>query len=90
MDHACDERCSHRATPQSLTALGFAVRKVVSGPFGTPIVEVQGARFETARHAAWQAGAIRLCTRTPRLMRAAAELALTDQVRYSDIDDEEL
>ena len=63
--HHCTDRCSHRATRESLTALGFPVR-VVEKVVGSDVVIVEGTSFEKARHAAWEAGVIRLCTRTDR------------------------
>ena len=69
-DHTCDDRCSHRATPESLDALGFLVMRIEKGCFGTQHkVNPEGDRFELARHRAWEAGAIRLCTRNPRNLR---------------------
>lgn len=62
-EHVCDERCSWKATADSLTALGFPVKVVEKGCFGTPVVVRDGLTFEDARHDAWVAGAIRLCTR---------------------------
>lgn len=63
--HLCDDRCSHRQTRETLTALGYPVR-VVEKVVGSDVVLVEGSSFEDARHAAWADGAIRLCTRTGR------------------------
>lgn len=65
MTHNCTEHCSNRATPDSLTALGFPVR-VTEKCVGAVVTTRPGMTFEDARHAAWTAGVLRLCTRTER------------------------
>ncbi len=60
--------CSHLATDEVLGALGHPVRLVVKGPFGTPIVEREGAKTRgKAVHAAWAEGTVRICNRSARL-----------------------
>jgi len=66
MEHTCNDRCSWKATADSLTALGFPVKLVGKGCFGTLVVEREGFPFELARHKAWEAGELRLCTRKDR------------------------
>ncbi len=66
--HHCTDRCSHRATVASLTAIGFPVR-VVEKVCGSPVVLVEGVPFETARNLATEAGLLRTCTRTERSAR---------------------
>lgn len=61
----CTDRCSHRATDDSLSALGFPVHKV-DKCVGSDVVVRPGESFELALYHAWQAGAIRLCSRTGR------------------------
>ncbi len=63
--HHCTDRCTSRATDESLTALGYAVRKVAK-VVGSDCVVREGVSFEAARHAAWADGLLRLCTRTGR------------------------
>ena len=69
MNHECNERCSHRATPESLTALGFPVKLTKKGCFGSIDTVREGTTFERARHEATNAGLLRLCTKTERSTR---------------------
>jgi len=69
MDHECDDRCSWRQDEESLTRLGFAIRKTDKIAGCTYLVQA-GMSFEAARHEAWIAGHTRLCTRNPRNMRS--------------------
>jgi len=67
MEHVCNERCSWKATEDSLDALGFPVKRIEKGCFGTQItVNPSGKLFESARHDATSAGVLRLCTKTGR------------------------
>lgn len=65
-EHVCTERCTHRVTAETLTALGFPVRKTEK-ICGCTYTVVEGMTFEAARHAATEAGLLRTCTRTAKL-----------------------
>jgi hypothetical protein len=53
--------CSHLATDDILTDLGFPVRKTETS-MGHVIVRRDGTDHAHAVHAAWIAGAVRICT----------------------------
>jgi hypothetical protein len=63
--HACTDRCSHRATSETLTAAGFPV-KVTETCAGAVCTVREGTTFETAVFLATSAGVLRTCTRTGR------------------------
>lgn len=64
--HACNERCSHRSTPEMLLNLGYDVR--IPRPDESVSGRIKCAMsFDKARYEAIVDGTLRLCTRTERV-----------------------
>ena len=60
-EHACDERCSWRATPDSIRALGYDLRVPRQGDKADD--QAVHLLFVRLRHDAWLDGHLRICTK---------------------------